>query len=58
MRKDPIIEQVRKVRQRHAAKFKYDLDAISRDLKGGERKGGRKVVSLLPKRTARWAKAG
>ena len=58
MRKDPIVEQVRKVRQRHAAKFHYDLDAICRDLKEEERKGGRKVVSLPPKRTAQWAKAG
>jgi len=58
MRKDPIVEQVRKARQRHAAKFNYDLDAICRDLREGERKGGRKVVSLSPKRTARWAKPG
>jgi len=58
MRRDPIVEQVRRVRQRHAAKFDYDLEAICRDLKEGERKGGRKIVSLPPKRTGRWAKAG
>ncbi len=58
VRKDPIVEQVRKVRQRHAAKFNYDLDAICRDLKEQERKSGRKVVSLLPKRPSRWAKTG
>src|SRR5215468_6383409 len=33
MWKDPIVEEVRKIRERHAAKFKYDLDAICRDLK-------------------------
>lgn len=58
MRKDPIVEQVRRVRQRHAAKFQYDLDAICRDLKQQERKSGRKVVSLPPRKPARWAKTG
>jgi hypothetical protein len=33
MWKDPIVEEVRKIREKHAAKFKYDLDAICRDLK-------------------------
>ena len=33
MWEDPIVEEVRKIREEHAAKFKYDLDAIYRDLK-------------------------
>ncbi|MCZ7624534.1 MAG: hypothetical protein M5R38_00645 [Candidatus Methylomirabilis sp.] len=38
MWKDPIVEEVRKIRQRHAAKFNYDLDAICRDLQEQEQK--------------------
>ena len=36
MRKDPVVEEVRKVREEHAAKFNYDLDAIYRDLQRQE----------------------
>jgi len=53
MRKDPIVEEVRRARDRHAAKFRYDLDAISRALKDEERQGRRKVVSLSPKQVIR-----
>jgi hypothetical protein len=31
--KDPIVEEVRRVREKHAAKFNYDIDAIYADLK-------------------------
>lgn len=58
MRKDPIVEEVRKIREKHAAKFNYDLDAICRDLKEQERKSGRQVVSLPAKRPTRPAKTG
>ncbi len=58
MDKDLIVEQARKIRQRHAAKFHYDLDAIRRDLQEQERKSERRVVSLTPKRPARWVKTG
>lgn len=50
MWKDPIVEEVRKARQEHAAQFGYDLRAIYNDLKTTEKLGGRKVVSLPPKR--------
>lgn len=56
MWKDPIVEEVRKIRQKHAAKFNYDLDSICRDSKQQERKGGRKVVSLPPRKPAPRAK--
>ncbi len=58
MWKDPIVEEVRKIREKHAAKFKYDLDAICRDLKEQERKSGRRVVSLPAKKPGRGAKTG
>jgi len=50
MWKDPIVEEVRKVREEHAARFDYDLVKIFQDLKEQERQSGRKVVSLPPKR--------
>ena len=53
MWKDPIVEEVRRVRQAHAARFNYDLDAIVRDLREQQEKSGRKVVSLPPKRPRR-----
>ena len=53
MRKDPIVEEVRRARERHAAKLEYDLDAICRDLQREERQGRRKVVSFAPRRATR-----
>ena len=43
---DPIVDEVRRVRDAHAARFNYDLDAIFRDIKEREQKSGRKFVSL------------
>lgn len=50
MKDDPIVSEVRKVRDRHAAKFNYDLDAIYRDLKEREKMSGRSYVSYQPRR--------
>lgn len=50
MWKDPIVEEVRKARQKHAARFGHDLMAIYNDLKNTEKIGGRRVVSLSPKK--------
>jgi len=47
---DPIVEEVRRVRDDHAARFHYDLDAIFRDIKEQEKKSGRKFVSFPPRR--------
>lgn len=58
MWKDPIVEEVRRVRERHAAKHGYDLDAICKALKEEQRRSRRKVVSLPPKKPQPWAKAG
>jgi hypothetical protein len=37
---DPIVEEVRRVRDAHAARFNYDLDAIFQDIKEREKKSG------------------
>jgi hypothetical protein len=47
---DPIVDEVRKIREEHAARFNYDLERIFQDLKEQERQSGREVVSLAPKR--------
>lgn len=47
---DPIVAEVREVRDRHAARFNYDLDAIYRDLKEREKTSGRSYVSYQPRR--------
>lgn len=47
---DPIVEEVRRIRDAHAARFNYDLDAIFRDIKEQERKSGRTFVSFPPRR--------
>ena len=46
MWKDPIVEEVRKVREAHAAKFDYDSRKIYEDIKKRERESGRKYVSF------------
>jgi hypothetical protein len=53
MTRDPIVEEVRRARQRHAARFNYDLQAIFKDLKEKEKASGRRLVSYPPKRPLR-----
>ena len=52
MRNDPIVEEIRKIREAHAAKFNYDTNAILADIKKRDkkRKGFGPMVSLHPKR--------
>lgn len=54
---DPIVEEVRAIRDAYAKQFNYDLEAIYRDLKEQETRSGREVVSLPPKRVALEGKA-
>jgi len=49
MKSDPIVDEVRKVREAHAAKFNYDLSAICTDLKKKEKDSDHPVVSRPPK---------
>jgi hypothetical protein len=50
MWRDPIVEEVRRLREEYAARFNHDLKAICRDLREREKASGRKVVSLAAKR--------
>lgn len=49
MWRDPIVEEVRAIRDAYAKQFDYNLEAIYQDLKDRETKGGRPLVSLPPK---------
>jgi hypothetical protein len=49
MKKDEIVEEVRKYREGHASKFDYNLKKICRDLKEKEKSHGNRIVSLPAK---------
>ncbi|HMP81084.1 MAG TPA: hypothetical protein PKA41_00065 [Verrucomicrobiota bacterium] len=54
--KDPIIAELRKIRDAHAAKFNYDFDAIAADWfkqEAAARRAGQKFVDLSAKRKPR-----
>jgi hypothetical protein len=42
---DPIVDEVRRVRDAYAAQFNYSLRAIYCDLKEKEKRSGRTIVS-------------
>jgi hypothetical protein len=46
---DSIVEEVRRIREEHAAKFNYDVDAIFADLKRLETESERPRVSFGPR---------
>ena len=50
MWKDPIVDEVRKARDRRAARLNYDVDAIFADASSREGKSGHKLVSYVVKR--------
>ena len=50
MTKDPIVEEVRRVREEQAAKYGFDVKKMFAALKKQEQKSGRKVVSPPTKR--------
>lgn len=43
---DPIVEEVRRIRDSHARKFGYDLRAICNDLRAHQSSCGHTVVKL------------
>lgn len=53
MNTDPIIAEVRQVRDALAAKFNYDVAAIVRDAQKRQKQSKLKVVSLKPRKGTR-----
>lgn len=49
MWRDPIVEEVRRIRDEYARSFNYDLEAIVRDLQEKQKQSGRKYVKLPPR---------
>ncbi|TVR56726.1 MAG: hypothetical protein EA420_19910 [Candidatus Competibacteraceae bacterium] len=47
--KDPIVEEIRRIRDEHAKKFNYDLRAICEDFKQHQRHCGHPLVRLKSK---------
>jgi hypothetical protein len=48
MWRDPIVEEVRRVREAYAAKFDFDLHAICEDLRARQKQFAGRVVSRAP----------
>jgi len=57
MNVDPIVEEIRKGRREHAAKFNYDLKKICNDFREREIELRDRVISLLPKRVSEKAES-
>jgi len=49
MWEDPIIEEVRKIREEHSSRFGHNLDRIYQELKRREEASGRRYVSHPPR---------
>jgi hypothetical protein len=50
MRNDPIVDEIRRIRQEHTDTFRADLHAICEDLRRQERESRRRFVSRPPRR--------
>lgn len=48
---DEIVDEVRQVREKHAAKFDYDISAICKDIRLRQSKSGRRIVSRVTTKT-------
>jgi hypothetical protein len=48
---DPIIAELRAIRQAYAARFNYDVDAMFRDLRDRQEASGREYVRLPARRS-------
>ena len=54
---DPIVEEIRKIRDEHAARFNYDADAIFDDFERSQKELGLPLVILPPNRVSKPASA-
>jgi hypothetical protein len=50
--RDPIVEEMRRIKEQHAAKYNYDIDAMVEALRAEQKRTGVKVVSYARKRPA------
>jgi hypothetical protein len=50
MRLDPIVEEIRRIRDEYAKQFDDDLHAICEDIRKRQVSSGRKMVSRSPRK--------
>jgi hypothetical protein len=50
---DPLVEEVRKARSEHAAKFNNNIDAIISDVQSRQKKYGARLVRRAPRLKSR-----
>ncbi len=50
MFKDPIVEEVRRIRQEHSAQYGHDIHRICEALRKKEKESGRKLVNFGPRK--------
>jgi len=50
MKREPIVEEVRKAREAYAAQFDHNLDRIVEDLQRRQDRGEFQVIHRLPRR--------
>jgi len=50
MQRDPIVEEVRRIKEEHAARYNYDIRAMGKALQEEQKRDGRHVVSPPPRR--------
>ena len=50
MQDDPVVAEIRRIREELAAQFNYDLDAIIEDARKRDAADNRKVIRLPPRR--------
>jgi len=46
MRKDPIVEEIHRIREKLSRKFQFDIRKIFEDVKQKERQHGERLVNL------------
>jgi len=49
MTEDPIVAEIRRYREEHAAKYAHDLDRICEALRERQAKSSRKVIKRSPR---------
>ena len=54
MSSDPIVAEIRAIREQIAARFNYDIDAIVKDARERDAMGDREVVRRPPRRPEGW----
>lgn len=51
---DPVVEEVRAIRDAYAKQFNYDVAAMARDLKAQEVQSGRIMIGPSPRKPEVW----